>query len=332
MQISDLRVLIAGCGSIGKRHAQVLRGLGVQALSACDPSAESREGMRAVLPDAPLYADFTEALAREKPDAAFILTPTGLHVPMAMQAIEAGCHVLIEKPLANTPDGVDALKTLAQARGKQVMVAFCFRYHEALCKAKRLVEAGRIGRLVSIRALMGEPFYDIHPDYLNLYYSKYSGAFELVHDLDLAIWFAGQPVESVQGVYGSFSDMGMDSPDTVEMLIKFQDRCVANVHLDFFQTPRRRQIDLIGTQGVITVAFASWDTAEISVFARDVMRWETETVPTRRDDMFAAEDLEFLQSVLTGAPVRCTVDEALKSLNAIATLYQPNATKGVTAQ
>ena len=51
MQISDLRVLIAGCGSIGKRHAQVLRGLGVQALSACDPSAESREGMRAVLPD-----------------------------------------------------------------------------------------------------------------------------------------------------------------------------------------------------------------------------------------------------------------------------------------
>ena len=147
MQISDLRVLIAGCGSIGKRHAQVLRGLGVQALSACDPSAESREGMRAVLPDAPLYADFTEALAREKSDAAFILTPTGLHVPMAMQAIEAGCHVLIEKPLANTPDGVDALKTLAQARGKQVMVAFCFRYHEALCKAKRLVEAGRIGRL-----------------------------------------------------------------------------------------------------------------------------------------------------------------------------------------
>ena len=101
MQISDLRVLIAGCGSIGKRHAQVLRGLGVQALSACDPSAESREGMRTVLPGAPLYADFTEALAREKPDAAFILTPTGLHVPMAMQAIEAGCHVLIEKPLAN---------------------------------------------------------------------------------------------------------------------------------------------------------------------------------------------------------------------------------------
>lgn len=332
MQISDLHVLVVGCGSIGKRHAQVLRGLGVTHLSACDPSEESRAEMRALLPDVPLYADYGEALTREKPDAAFILTPTRLHVPMAMQALEADCHVLIEKPLANTPEGVDTLRALAQARGRQVMVAFCFRYHEALCKAKGMVEEGRIGRLVSIRALMGEPFYDIHPDYLNLYYSKYSGAFELVHDLDLAIWFAGQEIESVQSVYGSFSDMGMDSPDTVEMLLRFRDRCVANVHLDFFQTPRRRQIDLIGTRGVITVEFASWDQAEIAVFSRDTMRWETETLPTHRDDMFAAEDREFLQSILTGEPVRCTVEEALKSLSAIASIYQPFETKGVPAQ
>ena len=323
-----MRVLVAGCGSIGKRHAQVLRSLGVARLSACDPSAESRAGMRALLPDMPLYADYAQALAQEKPDAAFILTPTGLHVPMAMQAIEAGCHVLIEKPLANTPEGVAQLEALAQARGRQVMVAFCFRYHEALCKAKAMADGGQIGRLVSIRAMMGEPFYDIHPDYLNLYYSKYSGAFELVHDLDLAIWFAGQDIQSVQGVYGSFSDMGMDSPDTVEMLLRFRDRCVANVHLDFFQTPRRRQIDLIGTQGVITVNFASWDQSELAVFRRDTMRWETETLPTRRDDMFAAEDQEFLQCVLTGAPVRCTVAEALKSLTAIASIYQPVEMKG----
>jgi len=58
------------------------------------------------------------------------------------------------------------------------------------------------------------------------------------------------------------------------------------------------------------------------------MRWETQTMATRRDDMFAAEDLEFLQCILTGAPIRCTVDEALKSLTAIASIYQPYETKG----
>ncbi len=181
-----------------------------------------------------------------------MLTPTRLHTAMAREALLAGCHVFIEKPVSNAPEGVEELKALAEARGKKVMVGFCFRYHAALIKAKRLLEAGRIGRLVSVRALMGEPFYDIHPDYLNLYYARYSGAFELVHDLDLAIWFAGQEIENVQSVYGSFSDMVMYSPDTVEMLVRFRDRCVASVHLDFFQTPRRRQMDLIGTQGVIT--------------------------------------------------------------------------------
>ena len=328
MQIGDLKVLIAGCGSIGKRHAEVLLGLGVTRLAACDPSETSRAGLQQLLPDVRLYSDYTEALQAETPDAVFILTPTRLHLPMATQALEAGCHVMIEKPLANTPEGTAVLKALAEARHRHVMVAFCFRYHAALLKAKAMVDNGRIGRLVSIRAMMGEPFYDIHPDYMNLYYSKYSGAFELVHDLDLAIWFAAQPIAEVCGVYGSYSDMGMQSPDTIEMLLRFEDRCVANVHLDFFQSPRRRQIDLIGTTGVITVSFASWDQAELSVYTRESAQWQRETIPTRRNDMFAAEDLEFLQCILTGNPVRCTIDEALKSLSAVASIYQPDKPKG----
>ena len=116
--------------------------------------------------------------------------------------------------------------------------------------------------------------------------------------------------------------MGMDSPDTVEMLLKFKDRCVANVHLDFFQTPRRRQIDLIGTQGVITVEFASWNQAELSIYTRDTQKWEHETIFTQRDDMFAAEDQEFLQCIAYHEPVRCTIDEALQSLKAIASVYR----------
>ncbi len=323
VDLAKLRVLIAGCGSIGKRHAQVLAQIGITHLAACDPGEEARASFAALVPDCKMYTEYQQALIDFQPDAVFILTPTRLHLSMATQAVLTDCHVFIEKPLSNTTEGALALYNLAQKHHKQVMVGFCFRYHAALLEAKKRIESGEIGRIVSIRALMGEPFYEIHPDYLNLYYSKYSGAFELVHDLDLAIWFAGQDIESVQAVYGSFSDMGMESPDTVEMLVKFQDRCVANVHLDFFQMPRRRQIDLIGTNGVITVEFASWDEATLRCYTKQSRAWEQQAFKTQRNDMFIAEDLEFFACMQSGHPVRCNIPEALKSLSAIAHIYKP---------
>ena len=322
MQITDLKVLIVGCGSIGKRHAQVLWELGVHNLTACDPSPAQRQSMLELLPGIAVAEDYAEALKTGNFDAVFILTPTAMHLSMATQALNAGCHVFIEKPLANTQKGVAELQALAEEKGLLVMVGFCFRYHEVLREAKVLLEQGTIGRLVNIRAFMGEPFAEIQPNYLNMYYSKYSGAFELVHDLDLAIWYAGQEVVDVKAVYGAFSDMGMEAPDSIEMLVRFQDRLAANVHLDFYHHPRQRQIDLMGTKGTISVEFASWDQATLSWYNTDTRVWNVCEYKTARNDMFRDEDEEFLLAVLGQRELTCTVDEALKSLKAVEGVYQ----------
>lgn len=322
MQITDFNLLIAGCGSIGKRHAQVLWELGVHNLTACDPSPQQRESMQALLPGVAVTDDYAAALQTGKFDAVFILTPTAMHLSMATQALNAGCHVFIEKPLANTQKGVEELKALAKEKGLLVMVGFCFRYHEVLLRAKKLLEEGTIGRLINIRAFVGEPFAEVQPNYLNMYYSKYSGAFELVHDLDLAIWFAGQEVVDVKAVYGAFSDMGMESPDSIEMLVRFRDRLAANVHLDFYQHPRRRQIELMGVKGTITVEFASWDKATLSWYNTDTRTWNVCEYKTARNDMFRDEDEEFLLAILGQRPLTCTIDEACKSLSAVAQVYQ----------
>ena len=76
----------------------------------------------------------------------------------------------------------------------------------------------------------------------------------------------GQPVKKSYCIYGTYSDIGIQSPDVVELLLDFEDRCTANVHLDFFQSPRRRQIELIGTSGVILVEFARWERCKLSVY------------------------------------------------------------------
>lgn len=320
---SGLRILAAGAGSIGTRHTGVLLELGVKHITVCDPSEVQREKLRGLYPSVETAEDYRAELERGIYDAVFIFTPTAMHMDMAKAALMAGCHVFIEKPLANSSEGVDELKALAQEKGLKVMVGFCFRYHEALKRAKALLGQGTIGRLVNIRALMGEPFAEIQPNYLNMYYSRYSGAFELVHDLDLALWYSGQPVEEVQAAYGPFSDMGMQSPDSIELLLRFADRMAATVHLDFFQHPRRRQIELIGVKGTIIVEFASWDEATLSYYNTDGRRWISENFATRRNDMFRDEDAEFLNAVVRNEEIVCTVDEALRSLRVIEQVYRP---------
>lgn len=311
-----LSVLIVGCGSIGKRHARVLTRLGITDLRACDPISAQRETMRAQTPSVKLYDSFNAAL-NDAPDAVWICTPPELHVPMAMQAIRAGAHVFCEKPLSDTLDGIEDLAALAEAHDKRVMVGLCFRYHEGLRRAKKYLDEGRIGRLVSVRALMGEHLPDVRPDYRTLFSAQRGGAFDLMHDIDLAIWFAGQAVRTVYAISGTYSDIGIRAPDVVEILMDFEDRCVASVHLDFFQRPRRRQIELLGTEGTLVVEFARWDVCTVYTFQATQGTWQIEEMSTDRDDMFIAEDREFLQSVVDGKPIACTIAEARKSLEVV---------------
>lgn len=312
----DVSVLIAGCGSIGKRHARVLAGLGVADIRACDPSAQQRQTLVEQVPSVRVYDSFEAALG-DRPDTVLLCTPPAMHIPMARNAIEAGCHVLTEKPLSDTTDGVDDLIAMAEKHRKKVMVALCFRYHDGLLLAKRHLDSGRIGRVVSVRAMMGEHLPDVRPDYRALFSAKVGGAFDLMHDIDLALWYAASPVRSVQAVCGNYSDIGIEAPDLVEILIDFEAPCAATVHLDFFQRPRRRQLELIGTGGVITVEFAQWDRCTVSVYEGARGKWEAEELTTDRDDMFRAEDQEFLDAVADDKSIRSTIAEGRKSLDVV---------------
>jgi predicted dehydrogenase len=244
-----------------------------------------------------------------------------MHISQAIAAVRAGAHVLCEKPLSDGCDGVDELEELAQQSNRKVMVALCFRYHVGLRRAKEYLDSGRVGRLVSIRALMGEHLPDVRPDYRRLFTSTSIGAFDLMHDIDLAIWYAGGSIRKVSCLSGNFSDIGIEAPDVVEMLLQFDHRCLASIHLDLFQKLRRRIIELLCTNGVITVEFGRWDKCTISVHEPGRGDWECEEIATDRDDMFRAEDREFLESVAEDKPIPCTISDARQSLQAVVAAF-----------
>src|SRR5580698_2996417 len=121
----SLRILLAGCGSIGHRHARVLRGLGLTRLVACDPNKKQLLSLIEQNPGVETCESFSDGLG-QKPDAVFILTPPKMHVPMAIEAVQAGCDVFLEKPISDSLVGIDELQNLARARKKRVMVGLCF--------------------------------------------------------------------------------------------------------------------------------------------------------------------------------------------------------------
>ena len=309
-------VLLAGAGSIGKRHARILRGLGILDLRVCDPLAAQRQALKAETSVTREFATYEEGLA-SNPDVVFICTPPAMHVPMSIAALEAGAHVFCEKPLADGFAGVDRLEQAIAATRRKFMVGFCFRYHDGLRKAKSYLDAGRIGRLVSIRCRMGEHLPTVRPDYRNLFTLKSGGAFDLTHEIDLACWFAGQPITAVKSLHGAFSDLGFEAPDVAEVLVQFGPSCVASIHLDFFSQPRYRLTELLGTNGTITVEFSTWDACKVSLYSAAAGQWAEESLHTDRDDMFRTEDREFLDAVAANQPIAIGVAEAAKSLRIV---------------
>ena len=315
--LNNMSVLIAGCGSIGRRHARVLRDLGVEGLWACDPDNGQREALVEETTVAREFTSFEDALDA-RPQTVFICTPPKLHIPMSAQALQAGAHVFCEKPLADGLDGIGDLAAVVESAQKRFMVGFCFRYHEGLTKAKAYLDQGRIGRLVSIRCRMGEHLPTVRPDYRDLFTAQYSGAFDLTHEIDLACWFAGQlPITEVKALYGRLSDVDMKAPDVVEIIARFGDSCLAGIHLDFFSRPRCRVTELLGTDGTIAVEFAEWDRCTVSVYDASKDEWQVEEISTERDHMFRAEDAEFLDAVVNGSPVSLGLDEARRSLEIV---------------
>lgn len=309
----NLSTLVAGCGSIGRRHARVLASLGVRHIRACDPIAANRDALRAEVPTVALFDSYEAALS-ESPDAVIICTPTWFHIPMAKQAVTAGCHVFIEKPLSNSLEGVDELGAICRAKQKICGVAFCYRHHLGLLKANEYLDAGRIGRLVSLRGEMGEHLPLARPDYRELTHYE---CWDLNHVIDLALWYADQPVKRVLAASGIWSDLEMAREDTAEIIIEFEDRCAASIHLDFFRFPTRRRIELVGTTGAILVEFDEWERSVVSLYEDSRGEWQYEEIATDRDAMFRAEDEEFLRAAAGDGTISCSLADGVRALQTV---------------
>ncbi|MBI2764311.1 MAG: Gfo/Idh/MocA family oxidoreductase [Chloroflexi bacterium] len=153
-----LRAAVIGLGSMGANHARVLSDTpGVELAGVADPDPERVQKAVGGRPVAG-FAGVAELLAETRPDFVSIVVPTGLHESVALQAIEAGAHVLVEKPIAATLDAAARLARAAEKRGVILTVGHIERFNPAIRELKARLDAGQGGRVIQVRARRVGPF------------------------------------------------------------------------------------------------------------------------------------------------------------------------------
>jgi len=255
-----MKFLIAGLGSIGRRHLRNLIALGEKdiVLFRTRKSTMPEEDLGGF----PQETDLLAALEKHKPDAVIIANPTAVHLDVAIPAAQAGCSLLLEKPLSHSLERIDQLEAALTKGGGRAMVGFQFRYHPGLMRAKQLITDGGIGRVISAHVHFGEYLPAWHPweDYRKGYAARadMGGGVVLTqcHSLDYLPWLVGD-VESVWAFTAKLSDLDVDVEDTAKIGLRFSKGALGSIHLDYNEQPPAHYFEIIGTKGSL-----QWDQSD----------------------------------------------------------------------
>ncbi len=249
-----MRILVAGCGSIGKRHLRNLRALDETDLLVYRSTRQNVEAIEREF-GVRSFFDLTEALAES--DVVFISNPTSLHIPVALEAAKRERDLFIEKPVSHTMEGVEELAELGQAKGLVIQVGYNMRFCPVLKAAKQLVDDGRIGQVWGARAWASQYLPDWHPyeDYRYGYVARreLGGGviLSLGHELDYLRWMFGDVLE-VTAWAGQPSGLFMDTESWADISLLFTSGITGQVHLDCLRRPRTRGLDIMGSDGALS--------------------------------------------------------------------------------
>jgi predicted dehydrogenase len=326
------RCLFVGLGGIGQRHLRNLRALrGAEVEVHAFRVRRERDVLSDTLQVVPgedlerkydiaVHSELDAALDK-KPDVVFVTNPSSLHVDITRRALEAGAHVLVEKPLSHSLSGVADLVRQSQERKLVGYVAYQLRFHPGFLRAAEILKQGLLGRPLFADAVVGEHLPSFHPyeDYRRMYASRrdLGGGVTLsqIHEIDFLMALLGRP-ERVFSLGGKLSNLEVDVDDVSSSLLEFRGSegrvLPVRLHQDFVQRPGERHLVLVGDAGKL----------EWSLSGRSLRRWSAtgELVETHdysalpRNQLFESELAHFLNCVERGESPNVSLASGAESL------------------
>jgi len=330
----SLGVAIIGCGLIGHKRAQAL---GTARLVACvDVVLERAQGLarqydtirKSDRPKVSLSSDWREVIHRSDVDVFIVATTNNILSEVTKAAMEAGKHVLVEKPGARHILELRDLPIIAANMGVQVRVGFNHRYHRAFQQARQIVDSGALGPLMFLRARYG---HGGRIGYDNEWRADpaISGGGELidqgVHLIDLARWFLGDFTEVYGYAQTYFWDMPVD--DNSFMLLKTLQKQVAFLHVSCTEWKNTFSWELYGRNGKLQVdglggsygvERLSWYKMLPEMGPPETMIWEYPMA----DNSWEVEMMEFLEDIRLSRQPAAGLLDAMAALDIVGKIYK----------
>ena len=255
-----MKVLVVGCGSIGRRHARNAAALGAE-VALCDLSMERMRELGAEIGTSEYYVDIERAVSVSGAGAAVVATPSNLHVEPARILLEAGINVLMEKPLCSDLSEAAGLKKIVDASPLVFMMGHTYRFRTEWQEAKRLLDETPLGRVYSVEFIGGWylPDWHVREDYRQEYATqkRLGGGVlltSLSHFFDIVTWFFGD-IGKISGARMRLSGLELDVDDAVVCALRTVDGVGVTLIEDFLSRCPRRTFRVNAQHGYFEADF-----------------------------------------------------------------------------
>jgi UDP-N-acetyl-2-amino-2-deoxyglucuronate dehydrogenase len=336
--MSKLKFAILGCGRISYKHVEALikNNEDAELVSVCDvveERASERKGQYEKVitnADVKVYTDYMEMLKRENIDVVAIATESGYHAKHAIDCINNGTHVLIEKPMALSVEDADKIIALAKEKNKKVCISHQNRFNPPIQKLRRAIEEGRFGRIINgtARILWTRD---------NNYYKQapWRGTAELdggtlmnqcIHNIDLLQWMMGSDVERIHAERDTYlRDIEME--DFGAILIRFKNGSIGMVEGSACVYPKNLEetLSIFGEKGTVVIGGLAVNEIKTWQFA-DEKDYDKEQGNTEIDSVYGEGHTplykDFIDAINNNTEPLVSGEEGKKAMEIILRAYE----------
>ena len=300
------KAAVIGVGAMGQHHARLYNQMpATQLVAVADANAEASERI-AQLHHTIAYTDHRKLLDKAHPQIVTVAVPTEYHHRVALDALEAGCHVLIEKPIAANEEQAQELIEKADALGRKLMVGHIVRFDPAVQALRERLEAGQLGRIFQVRCRRLGPF----PTRIH----DVGVVIDLAtHDLDLIRYLTGQEVvrvyaETEQEIHSAYEDLLIGT-------VRLTDGTVGVLDINWLTPTKIRELTVTGESGMFLVDHLTQDLYFYENAEANGERWDAISMlrgvsegrmiryPVRKYEPLKAELESFVRAVVEDEPV-----------------------------